>query len=641
MRLLASFGLLLALAACDIAGVAGLDSPADLNGKTNKEAGVTAAQIADTSITGFTFVDPAATGVVDDAAGTVAIIVPFGTPPNALTPTITLADGATISPLSGGVQNFTKPVTYTVTAKDKTTTKKYTVTVTVATNTAKDITAFSVSGSTSTVISSTGGTTGTIVVTVPVGTYRYALTPTFSASGNSVAVGTTVQTSGSTVQDFSSSVSYVVTAADLSTKTNTVSVSTPSPLYDLVMLVPNTGSPFPLKLDISSGALTALTVPTNWTSTNQTISSDIGGKFVAAGIYSATPSQRAITTMQNSGSVTDLGTVTGPIAGNFWTPVFASDGSKVFFWASGQASVYGFPTSSAGQANSWVRQISAVPSTIASLLIGPAGHSAYLLNAMNATPAVQSYTINNNGSLTGGTSQSTGTINAPVAQILAPKGTHLYVLEQNGNLEVLPVNEATLGTASGQLLPVSPSVAAGTWMSFTAPTSVLPPATPPPLLMDPNGKFLYVVGATTTPNNHLIETFKLDPTTGAATYQSAVDRGTSWISYVVVNKTGTKGFVFFMAGNSTVDVYNIDPATGGWSITSPLREWTPNNGGMLNVDPSGTWVISTTVQVSAGPINTLSVQAWNTATGVAGTVTSLGNVSSSLYNVELATEVFQ
>jgi peptidoglycan hydrolase-like protein with peptidoglycan-binding domain len=49
-----------------------------------------------------------------------------------LTPTIALATGATISPLSGTSNNFSSPASYTVTAQDGTTQQAYTVTVTVS-----------------------------------------------------------------------------------------------------------------------------------------------------------------------------------------------------------------------------------------------------------------------------------------------------------------------------------------------------------------------------------------------------------------------------------------------------------------------------------------------------------------------------
>ncbi|MBN2776782.1 MAG: choice-of-anchor J domain-containing protein [Bacteroidales bacterium] len=62
-------------------------------------------------------------------ANTVDITVNFMADVTNLTPTITISDLATISPESGEVQDFSSPVTYTVTAEDATT-KDYIVTVT-------------------------------------------------------------------------------------------------------------------------------------------------------------------------------------------------------------------------------------------------------------------------------------------------------------------------------------------------------------------------------------------------------------------------------------------------------------------------------------------------------------------------------
>ena len=74
----------------------------------------------------LTFSAGAAAAVI---SGTnVALYVPAGTPVNALAPTITASPYATVSPASGVVQDFTNPVSYTVTAENGTTTKNYTVT---------------------------------------------------------------------------------------------------------------------------------------------------------------------------------------------------------------------------------------------------------------------------------------------------------------------------------------------------------------------------------------------------------------------------------------------------------------------------------------------------------------------------------
>ncbi|MFZ4773744.1 MAG: LamG-like jellyroll fold domain-containing protein [Terrimicrobiaceae bacterium] len=67
------------------------------------------------NITSFSFneLSPAVTGLVNEKAKTINLLVPIGTNITALTPTITHT-GASISPSSGVMQNFTAPVTYTV-----------------------------------------------------------------------------------------------------------------------------------------------------------------------------------------------------------------------------------------------------------------------------------------------------------------------------------------------------------------------------------------------------------------------------------------------------------------------------------------------------------------------------------------------
>lgn len=86
------------------------------------------------SITSFNFTSPSVMGVINETAYTITITVPYGTDVAALTPTIATSTGATVSPASGVAQDFTGPVTYTVTAADSST-QTYVVTVTVATNT--------------------------------------------------------------------------------------------------------------------------------------------------------------------------------------------------------------------------------------------------------------------------------------------------------------------------------------------------------------------------------------------------------------------------------------------------------------------------------------------------------------------------
>jgi len=92
---------------------------------------------------------------------------------------------------------------------------------------AKAITAFSFQGLTPPVIGVINGAARTIAVTVPRATDVHALVATFTTTGAAVAVGGTPQVSGTTANDFSSPVTYKVTADDGSTQDYTVTVTVP------------------------------------------------------------------------------------------------------------------------------------------------------------------------------------------------------------------------------------------------------------------------------------------------------------------------------------------------------------------------------------------------------------------------------
>lgn len=66
----------------------------------------------------FTSLNPPVTGVIDQAKRTITAIVPATADLTTLVPTIAMSAKATVSPASGVAQNFTKPVSYTVTAED-------------------------------------------------------------------------------------------------------------------------------------------------------------------------------------------------------------------------------------------------------------------------------------------------------------------------------------------------------------------------------------------------------------------------------------------------------------------------------------------------------------------------------------------
>ena len=112
------------------------DSLPDLSGKTTTGKKINAYNAIQSfngskAISSFDFESLGVTGVINESAHTISLTVPYGTDVTNLTPTI-VHTGDSISPASGVPQNFTSPVTYTVTAVNSTT-QDYTVTVTVET----------------------------------------------------------------------------------------------------------------------------------------------------------------------------------------------------------------------------------------------------------------------------------------------------------------------------------------------------------------------------------------------------------------------------------------------------------------------------------------------------------------------------
>ncbi len=65
----------------------------------------------------------------------------------------------------------------------------------------------------------------TISVTIPLGTNLAALVVMFTTTGTNVKVGSMVQVSGTTSNDFTNPVAYIVTAADGTTTTYTVTIN--------------------------------------------------------------------------------------------------------------------------------------------------------------------------------------------------------------------------------------------------------------------------------------------------------------------------------------------------------------------------------------------------------------------------------
>jgi uncharacterized repeat protein (TIGR02543 family) len=69
-------------------------------------------------ITAFIFASPSAAGVIDGNTKTITVSFPNYTDITSLVPTVSVSPEATVSPASGQAQNFSGPVTYTITAED-------------------------------------------------------------------------------------------------------------------------------------------------------------------------------------------------------------------------------------------------------------------------------------------------------------------------------------------------------------------------------------------------------------------------------------------------------------------------------------------------------------------------------------------
>jgi hypothetical protein len=181
--------------------------------------------LPDKEITAFSFdgITPAAVGVIDETAHTIAVDVPAGTDVTALVATfthtgriVTLVPSDLLQESGVTANDFTDPVTYRVEAWD-TTHQEYVVTVTKAVpSSAKAITAFSFQGLKPPAIGVIRERTHSIRVSAPRGTNVRALVATFTTTGASVWVGGVQQQSGVTANDFRTAVRYMVEAADQS-----------------------------------------------------------------------------------------------------------------------------------------------------------------------------------------------------------------------------------------------------------------------------------------------------------------------------------------------------------------------------------------------------------------------------------------
>jgi uncharacterized protein (TIGR02145 family) len=177
---------------------------------------VTIAPNTATDFTAFSFTEETAGAIIDDTAHTLDIEVAYGTDVTVIVSSYTLsaratAEVETTAQVSGTTGNdFTNPVTYTVTAEDATTIQDWVVTVTIAPSNETDILDFSLSEQRGD--ASIDATSHTIDIEVAYETSLAALIPIITLSD-----GASVNPEDQVAQDFTNPVAYTVTAEDATT----------------------------------------------------------------------------------------------------------------------------------------------------------------------------------------------------------------------------------------------------------------------------------------------------------------------------------------------------------------------------------------------------------------------------------------
>jgi hypothetical protein len=218
-------------------------------------------------ITAFSIISPASTGFIDESSKMINATLPNGTSRSSLIAEfsntgIKVSVGG-IEQISGETANdFTNPVTYTVSAVDGSM-ASYKVTVENATTNEKNITSFSINGINGTI------SNNTISLNLPYGAIPTALSPVITHTGASI------NPASGTPQNFTNPVSYIVTAADSSTKIYTVTVTiAPKIAVTGLTISPST----PVVSVNSTTQLTSTITPSNasiqtvtWTSSDPSI----------------------------------------------------------------------------------------------------------------------------------------------------------------------------------------------------------------------------------------------------------------------------------------------------------------------------------------------------------------------------------
>lgn len=162
-----------------------------------------------------------ATSTFDQATNTYTFTVPNGTNIKTLAFTFSLPTGATSIPTSGSTQDFTNPVTYTITAEDG---SKQSIKVVIVVQAApkssdKKILTLAFNSLNPIITATIDETNKKITATVPANTDLTTLIPTITSSPKS-----TISPNTGVAQNFTNSVNYTITAEDGSTQVYAVTI---------------------------------------------------------------------------------------------------------------------------------------------------------------------------------------------------------------------------------------------------------------------------------------------------------------------------------------------------------------------------------------------------------------------------------
>ncbi|WP_411677960.1 GLUG motif-containing protein, partial [Caproicibacter sp.] len=169
-------------------------------------------------------------GTIDEDKKTISVTVPYGTDLTKLVADFSASNGSDVTvgeaaQESGTTENdFSSPVSYKVTGLDKST-ETYTVKVTCADKSEKSLTHFELSDGDDTYQGKIDQKDHTITVIVSEDSNVSSLIAAFDTLAPNVKVGDKEQTSGTTANDFTNTVTYTVTAADDSTQDYKVTVT--------------------------------------------------------------------------------------------------------------------------------------------------------------------------------------------------------------------------------------------------------------------------------------------------------------------------------------------------------------------------------------------------------------------------------